>query len=475
MEQAGRNPDLPPNHPINALSNAHKMAILATLSFSGCLMNFIIAIVLVAFPPMGAAFDVSPSRIPSTIGYQLLGMAVGPVFWNPLSRTLGRRPVYLIGSVLSLPCCVWLALSNSFPVFAVGRTVMGLIGSFSQTVPPATVADIFRPEIRGHKMSTYGVAVVISPCVAPVFSGLIVDKHSWRNLFWFCLALCGLQLILYFFIVPETLWVEAESKVEEIELDKGVYAQTEVATPYGAGRTGVAWYPWARPREYLGLLWSPIAMLRFAAITLPSFYYGSLFAWSVGLTVVMPQTFENPPYSFGTVPLGCAFLAFGVGGVLGKWSGGLAGDKAVAYVERRRGSRQPEHRLWALLPVLPLMLVALLLVGLSIDHAWHWAVLLVFGGLYFFTLSAATGVFQTYVLESYLEKSMDTQAVFQFWKMMWGFAVSFFAMQWGQASGFTNAYAVQGALACGVGLVLTVMLLWKGEAIRMAQRMPVFE
>lgn len=40
MEKQGRNADLPPNHPVNALSRAHKFLILCTLSFSGCLMNF---------------------------------------------------------------------------------------------------------------------------------------------------------------------------------------------------------------------------------------------------------------------------------------------------------------------------------------------------------------------------------------------------------------------------------------------------
>lgn len=118
-------------------------------------------------------------------------------------------------------------------------------------------------------------------------------------------------------------------------------------------------------------------------------------------------------------------------------------EKVVAHFERKHGSRQPEDRLWAILPVLPFMIVSLLVVGLSIAGHLHWACILVMGGLYYFTLSAATGVFQTYVLESYLPKSMDTQAVFQFWKMMWGFAVSFFAMQWGEADGVLTAYAVQ--------------------------------
>lgn len=44
-----------------------------------------------------------------------------------------------------------------------------------------------------------------------------------------------------------------------------------------------------------------------------------LFAWSVGITIIMPIKFEEQPYSFGTVALGAAFLAFGIGGLLGKW------------------------------------------------------------------------------------------------------------------------------------------------------------
>lgn len=70
----------------------------------------------------------------------------------------------------------------------------------------------------------------------------------------------------------------------------------------------------------------------------------------------MPQKFEGPPYNFATIPLGTAFLAFGLGGVLGKWSGGLVGDKTCFYLERKYGHRQPEHRLWALVNLSSLLL-----------------------------------------------------------------------------------------------------------------------
>lgn len=120
-----------------------------------------------------------------------------------------------------------------------------------------------------------------------------------------------------------------------------------------------------------------------------------VFAWSVGITIVMPQKFEAAPYNFKTIPLGAAFLAFGIGGVLGKWSGGIVGDKTVTYFEKRKGQRQPEHRLYALLPILPFMFVGCLIVGITIVKQLHWIAYLMGGGLFFFCLSAATGLLQT--------------------------------------------------------------------------------
>lgn len=50
MIKQGKNPNLPPNHPVNALSPWRKEALLWTLSYCGALANFGIAIVMVAFP-----------------------------------------------------------------------------------------------------------------------------------------------------------------------------------------------------------------------------------------------------------------------------------------------------------------------------------------------------------------------------------------------------------------------------------------
>lgn len=165
-----------------------------------------------------------------------------------------------------------MALSPSYHVFVAARVVTGLVSSFSQTVPPSTIADIFVKEVRGSKMSMYAVAIVTAPAIAPVFCGLITHSHSWRICFWLITGLAVLQLLLFFFIVPETQWVidEPASVIamhsqaigdskkagdEFFEMAPGDMRHAEV------GHTGVTWYPWQRPREFCQLIVGPILMV----------------------------------------------------------------------------------------------------------------------------------------------------------------------------------------------------------------------
>lgn len=68
---------------------------------------------------------------------------------------------------------------------------------------------------------------------------------------------------------------------------------------------------------------------------------------------------------------------------------------------------------------------------------------------------------------------MDTQAVFNFFKSIWGFAISFFVYSWGEEHDFLIEYIVQGCLAAGVGALLCFLLIYKGYELRSVQNMPI--
>jgi MFS family permease len=216
---------------------------------------------LTAFPQMAKYFGVTPSLIAQSIGYSLLGIAVGPIFYNPLSRTIGRRPTYLLGSALFIPCVIWLALSKDYAVFC---------AAFSQTVPPASIADIYPPERRGDKMSLYGVACLLAPAISPVIGGLVIEYQGgkWQIIYWIVLGFAGLQLLMFTFLVPETLWVEDpvtdQQPVQAMRVEDG--KKTLNGQPIRSGKRGASWMPWHRPAEFGALAWSPIAMVGRLAI-----------------------------------------------------------------------------------------------------------------------------------------------------------------------------------------------------------------
>ena len=400
--------------------------------------------------------------------------------------------MYILGSFLFMPMVVWEARAQGYASYCVARVFAGLFSAWSQTVPPATIADIFVVEVRGRKMSTFAIPVVIGPVIAPLFCAAIQYKTGeWRNIFYFNLGLAFLQFLLCLFI-PETLWNEDADRAPVTSTDDGKtlptlhasdkhgdYHVETAAAPVSTtspGHVGPAFMPWREWGRFGRVCAGPFIMLKYLCIDIASFYYGICFGFlSVGITVVAPQTLDRPPFSFKPIPLGCAFLAFGIGGLLGKWSGGIVGDKTVAYFERKNSQRQPEDRLWALYPMLPLMFIGCLLVGLQLQLGLHWMCLLVGGAIAFFALSGSTGILQTYTLESYVARSMDTQAVFNFWKCMWGFVTPFFCMLWGLKDGWIATYCAQGAILLGLGLIVNTFLIYKGYNLRRRQGMPIIE
>jgi len=457
ISKDGAHPD--PDHPLN-LPTWRKWAILLSVSWSGFVANYSAAAHLTAFPEIAAFLHVGIASAANAIGLSLLGLAFGPLFFNPMSRTIGRRFTMLLSTILFLPCIVWMARATSWKSFAAARFFAGFASSASQTVSPMIIADIFHKETRGDKMSLFGLFVIIGPGISPLIGAYLVVDKTWQWIYYVVLMMAGVQLVLFLAFLPETQYNVP-----------GAGALNDNGASGGLGRTGVAWWPWTRPREYLAITIRPILMSHYVVLTGTAILYGMIFGWSVGITIVAPQIFGRI-YHFQTTSIGISYLAFAVGAILGKTSGGLVGDKIMLYMQRRNGERHPEYRLWAMLPILPLLFAGLVIVGVTLTKETHWIAPLIGGGIYYYGVSSSTGLLQTYMLESFLSEPMNAMAIFQFWKCIWGFAVPFFVYNWGVNSSWQDEYIAQAFLVSGLGAILCGCFIVWGHRIRTAQGMP---
>lgn len=140
-----------------------------------------------------------------SISLYILGFAVGPSLWAPISEIWGRR-------VSMLPAMCGLALfsigtatsKNAASIF-ITRFFGGVFGAAPVSNVSAALGDIWRPQARGIAVTFYAVAVVGGPTIGPVIgSALTANKHlGWRWTEYILAIWVFVITIMSFFCLPE--------------------------------------------------------------------------------------------------------------------------------------------------------------------------------------------------------------------------------------------------------------------------------
>ncbi|KAJ5798650.1 uncharacterized protein N7503_006155 [Penicillium pulvis] len=134
----------------------------------------------------------------------LLGYCVGPLFWAPLSEVYGRRWIFHISFALYLESGFLFAFAPNFAGLLVGRFITGTAASAALTNAPGTLADIWGPTQRGNAMMLFSTITFVGPALAPVVSGFLQLKETWRWTYYVLLWIAGATEIMLINL-PETL------------------------------------------------------------------------------------------------------------------------------------------------------------------------------------------------------------------------------------------------------------------------------
>ncbi|MUK87758.1 DHA2 family efflux MFS transporter permease subunit [Ornithinibacillus sp. L9] len=84
--------------------------------------------------------------------------------------------IFLIGTTIA-------ACAINFPMLLVGRMIQAVGTGLLIPVIMNTLLLLYRPEVRGKIMGTFGLVIMFAPAIGPTLSGVIVDLLGWRWLF----------------------------------------------------------------------------------------------------------------------------------------------------------------------------------------------------------------------------------------------------------------------------------------------------
>lgn len=110
----------------------------------------------------------------------VLGFALGPLLWAPLSEVLGRRNLFMFTYLMMT---FWLGVSVASPNLAsllVFRFLAGAFGSSSLTNSGGTIADCHSQKQRGLAMASFSAAPFLGPALGPIIGGFLGDAGGWK-------------------------------------------------------------------------------------------------------------------------------------------------------------------------------------------------------------------------------------------------------------------------------------------------------
>lgn len=238
------------------------------------------------------------------VSLYVLGFAVGPLLWAPISEVWGRKVSILPALFGAGLFAIGTAVATNAQTMFITRFFGGVFGSASVSNVSAALGDIWSREARGTAVSLYAIMVVGGPTLAPIVGAALTVRASWR---WteyveaiFLFVTVGFSFIFFPEVYgPVLLKRKAQKLRKETGDDKYYHPQEDIKLDFKSIVTKQL------SRPVLMLTTEPMV----TAIALyASFVYAVLYMTLEVFPIVFQQVHHLP-----LVLASCAFLGLFVG------------------------------------------------------------------------------------------------------------------------------------------------------------------
>ncbi|KAJ5102497.1 major facilitator superfamily domain-containing protein [Penicillium argentinense] len=438
-----------PNNPQNWSLTAKLCTYLTICSFT-FLANTNSSNFTVAVQAIVEEFHVNQTQAGSLVCFNVFLFGVGNIFWVPLMRVIGKRPVYLLSMLMLCMMNVWSSRASSYNELLASRIVSGFAAAAADATVPAVVADMVAAKDRGHYMMFFHLAMTAGLFVGPMINAFLVQQEDWR---WMCYLMAiavGVVFVMSIFTIRETSYLKRHQ---------------------GQGkRTQLQWMSmtigYNREASFFQTLLDILANATYPPILWCSFTIGISVGWNIVVQLTCSRTFTKSPYNWEMGTEGTFLLSGFIGAVLAFYLGGRLIDiVSTRSTIRHGGIRMPEYRLPAIAIPGVIGPAGILIFGLCIAHKTHWVGPAFGFAMQAFGLAAISNVAVTYCLDSYRPVTGEALVIIFVIRNTIGMLLSLYTANWIEKQGPAPVFGEMTAIQV-VSILFAIPLYIWGRRLR---------
>ncbi|KAF7717493.1 MFS-type transporter [Penicillium ucsense] len=267
----------------------------------------------------------------------VVGFAVGPLLWAPLSELFGRQ-VLFFGTYAALTAFnAGCAGSKNAWTLIILRFFAGAFGSSPLTNAGGVIADMFSAKQRGVAMSLFAAAPFLGPVLGPIIGGFLGESAGWKWVMGFLGAFSGAVWIIGSLLIPETYApVLLRRRAERLSKLTGKIYRSQIEIDQGKISLKES-FKIALSRPWILLFREPIVFLLSLYMAI---IYGTLYMLFAAFPIVYQV---NRGWSQGIG--GLAFLGIMVGMIIAVIYSLWDNKRYINVQEKHEGFAPPEARL----------------------------------------------------------------------------------------------------------------------------------
>lgn len=175
-----------PTAPVARQPRLGEILLLGSLTAFGAIT---IDLYLPTLPAIARDYGSSPAMVQLTLSTFFVGMALGQLFFGPLSDRIGRRPTILIGCGVYMLASLVCALAPTIELLVVGRFFQALGCCAGMVTCRAIVRDRYDHRDSARIFSLLMLVLAIAPLLAPTLGGWIAAAAGWHMIFYLFVAI----------------------------------------------------------------------------------------------------------------------------------------------------------------------------------------------------------------------------------------------------------------------------------------------